>query len=213
MDRNLDIFKPEDPEWLDLSYDETEAMEKLGWLNHRPGPGYPRPDCMEEAVMANAWERYMLSSTIPNLKLCYITQAVTGLPDQSTATLFASIFTWFGTNCGAAFISDSERLSGHFKMVQQWGIENVRLSWINNGHSVLDSIGRTIGWKPSDFTADHFRLTNQLMHFFDGEEGQKLIHYARSRRTRALKIRHRKMRNHFAFQHGYPMKAKHNISA
>lgn len=165
--------------------DEIRAAE---WLDHQPGKGYPRPDMPREVAMAEAWHRYMHSTSVPNLKLWRITNSFYHLPDQQVATLFATIFTWLGTNVGSGMVEEANRINRDrfHGFVMRWAVENQRVSYLNHGLGVIDHLVDRLGWMHKDLSSDLIRSTFQLMRFLDQPEGGLLIEYAQEQ---YLKIR------------------------
>lgn len=159
-----------------LCSEDEETIKAQAWLSHKPGPHYPRKSMAREVAYAAAWEKYMLSTEVPNLKLWWITKSFYFLPDQKVATLFATIFTWLGTNGGTGMVETAKK-GGFHGMTKEWAKENIRVEFVNCGNGIIDAIVGWMDWKPEDLTTDLYRSTFQLMRFLD-TDGRELIEYA-----------------------------------
>jgi hypothetical protein len=115
----------------------------------------PRPTHIGEQVYASMWEAMMTKPAVQE-PACLTDESVEPLDmvlrhfewkiTQREASVVASVVCWLGTTCGLAMIQSARRRAADAKVPQHlayliaWTIENRRVSYVNSGVRVIESV-------------------------------------------------------------------------
>ncbi len=163
-------------------------LEGLGDIAHRPMIP-PRPGVTGEEVFAARWEAENRAPGRFN--------AILDRPDHWTtqrhATLAATIVTWLGTNVGAGFLYQAERLARTMiradAYVAQWTLENRRQVLVGSGWRRIEQMLMTPDQQQARqrdgvqrggairvrTNIRDFEVAEQLMAWLGSNEGQRFI--------------------------------------
>ena len=179
--------------WIDGDYEDY--LHRLGWLEHKPLPPFPRAGFIGEWVYAEEWAALMQELdrdgiNAPNSMLSSILNDLPTPITQRHATICASVMCWLGTACGQSIILGSKR---HIERGEHrchaylmvWIIQNRRSPGTNGGYRLLERLlappdhygtsfyGRDLVRQP-ELTADDYETAEHLMVWL-GERGEGFI--------------------------------------
>jgi len=127
--------------------DYKDYLHDLGWLDHKPGRGYPRSGVVGETVYAEEWADLMQKLdrdgiNAPNSQLAGILADLQERITQRHAFVCASVMCWLGSACGQSIILNGKRFREHIRnpYLVAWTMENQRSTGVNNGYRTIEHI-------------------------------------------------------------------------
>jgi hypothetical protein len=172
---------------MDRDFDSDSRNEKLwntpAFENKPMRP--PRQDVVGEHVFADRWEKLMLDTQTdmlpPNGPLSGVLGAYPFDLDQRCATVAASLVTWFGTNCGMAFLHKAKTQAEKSftkgdSYLQTWAVENARRSNSGSRARVLEFCLRPDADKElPELSGRDYEIAEHLIFWLADDEGQDFL--------------------------------------
>jgi hypothetical protein len=168
---------------------DFEYLYDLFPLDHSPMRPYPRKNHAYEAIFASMWKAFMHKETRIDepreINFADVMSHFGYTIEQRHASVVASIVCWFGTNCGDAFLRESDEFGKclstnkfQYRYMLNWTMENMRLSYVNHAQRVIElctgQTGLDFTLTPADFEA-----VDCLMRWLGTADGQMFLSLAR----------------------------------
>lgn len=158
-------------------------------LDHSPLRPYPRTGCWSESIYSSLWMVFMHREPVcaddpREINFADVMQNFGYQIEPRHAKIVASIVCWFGTNCGTAFLRESEVFGSglpsrmfHHRYVLNWTLENMRYSYLNRANRIIELC--TNGTDPIELTISDFEAVECLMRWLSTDDGQMFLTLAR----------------------------------
>lgn len=164
---------------------DYEYLYDLFPLDHSPMRPYPRNGMYHEEIFASMWKAFMTREARidqpSEQNFADVLNHFGYRIEQRYATVVASVVCWFGTNCGGAFLKESEELGKclspsrfQYRYLMNWSTENMRLSYLNHGVRPIENCTGHSG-EPFELTAADYEAVECLMCWLGSDEGQMFL--------------------------------------
>lgn len=144
-----------------------------------------RPDVYGERIYLEHWQRYLFASRMEDA-FAHVMAELVGDPTPRDAKVAASMFTWFGTNCGSAFISRCQTAAIPMRSAvffDQWHRQNARKGHVNMGVRTLEYIVAADDERHGEITARDLEVADAVVQWLGSSDGQSLIRSAEEERA------------------------------
>lgn len=172
---------------MERDMDDESRSEKL-WNTpafENKGVNPPRQGMVGEQVFAEFWEKLMGDTQTdmlpPNGQLSGVLGPYPFDLDQRCATVAASLVTWFGTNCGMAFLHkakvEAEKcLNKGDSYLRTWAVENARKSQSGSGARVLEHCLKPAGERDiPELSGRDYEVAEHLISWLADDEGKDFV--------------------------------------